>query len=280
MPGTEGAWSMFWAPDSRSIFFSVKRTLKQANLDTGSGRTVAELPWIAQMGTWRSNGDLFLYLGNGDDQELRLQDGTLRKGPVFAGMRWPQFLPGGERLLYAVYDDQLHHSRAMVADYSGGTPVPLMQTDSAVQYAPPLRPGEPGYLLFIRGSSLLAQSFDADRLQLAGEPFAIAQNVIYFGPSLSTSFSVSENGVLVYQAGFPDSQLKWYDRSGKEVGEVGRPSQYWGNVRVSRDGRHVAASVWGPENGAPGVWIFAANGRGKPAADVPAGSSSQTGVVT
>jgi hypothetical protein len=30
------------APVSRSIFFSVKRTLKQANLETGSGRTVAE----------------------------------------------------------------------------------------------------------------------------------------------------------------------------------------------------------------------------------------------
>jgi eukaryotic-like serine/threonine-protein kinase len=261
VPGTEGAWSIFWSQDSQSIFFSVKRTLKQANLDTGSGRTVAELPGLAQFGTWRSNGDLILYLGAGDIYELRLKDGNLRKGEAFKGMRWPQFLPGGDRLVYAVYDDQLQHSRAMAADYGGGTPVSLMQTDSAVQYAPPLRPGDPGYLLFIRGSSLLAQPFDADRLQLAGEPFAIAQNVIYFGPTLSTSFSVSGNGVLVYQAGFPDSQLKWYDRSGKEVGEVGRPLQYWGNVRVSRDGQRVAASVWDPENGAPGVWIFAANGR-------------------
>jgi eukaryotic-like serine/threonine-protein kinase len=261
LPGTEGAWSMFWAPDSRSISFSVKRTLKQANLDTGSVRTVAELPWIAQLGTWRRNGDLILYLGTGDIQELRPQDGTLRKGPVFAGMRWPQFLPGGDRLVYVVYDDRLQHSRAMVADYGGGTPVSLMQTDSAVQYAPPLRPGEPGYLLFIRGSSLLAQPFDADRLQLAGEPSAIAQNVIYFGSTLSTSFSVSANGVLVYQTGFPNSQLKWYNRGGDEVSEVGRPSQHWGNVRISRDGRRVAASVWSPENGSPGVWIFAAAGR-------------------
>jgi len=261
VPGTEGAWSMFWSPDSRSIFFSVKRTLKQANLETGSGRTVAELPWIAQLGTWRSNGDLILYLGTGDIQELRPQDGTLRKGPVFAGMRWPQFLPGGDRLLYTIYDEQLKQSRAAVADYSTQKPVSLMQTDSRVQYAPPLRPEEPGYLLFIRGSSLLAQPFDADRLRLAGEPFPIARDVIYFGPTLSTSFSVSANGVLVYQAGFPNSQLKWYDRSGHEVSEVGRPLQYWGNVRISRDGRRVAAPVWSPENGAPGIWIFSAAGR-------------------
>jgi eukaryotic-like serine/threonine-protein kinase len=261
VPGTEGAWSMFWAPDSRSIFFAVKGTLKQANLETGSGRTVAELPSIPMLGTWRSKNDLMLYLGPGETYELRLDDGNLRKGPVFAGMRWPQFLPGGDRLVYAVYDKELKQSRIMVADYASQKPVSLMQTDSRVQYAPPLRPGETGYLLFIRGASLLAQPFDADRLQLSGEPSPIAQNVIYYGPNLSTSFSVSENGVLVYQAGFPESHLNWYDRSGKEVGEVGRPSPHWGQVRASRAGQRVAATIWSPENGGTGIWIFAANGR-------------------
>jgi eukaryotic-like serine/threonine-protein kinase len=261
VPGTEGAWSVFWTPDSRSIFFSVKRTLKQANLETGSGHTVAKLPNIAMLGTWRSKNDLMLYLGPADTYELRLDDGSLRKGPVFAGMRWPQFLPGGDRLVYAVYDKELKQSRAMTADYASQKPVSLTQTDSRVQYAPPLRPGEPGYLLFIRGASLLAQPFDAEHVRLAGEPFSIAQNVIYYGPNLSTSFSVSENGVLVYQAGFPDSQLKWFSRAGKELSEVGRPSPHWGQVRASRDGQRVAATIWSPENGGTGIWIFAANGR-------------------
>ena len=63
VPGTDGVWSMFWSLDSRSIFFSVKKTLKQVNLETGSGRTVAELPSIPRLGTWRSNGELILYLG-------------------------------------------------------------------------------------------------------------------------------------------------------------------------------------------------------------------------
>jgi eukaryotic-like serine/threonine-protein kinase len=261
VPGTEGAWSMFWAPDSRSIFFSEKRTLKQANLETGSGRTVAELPNIPMLGTWRSKNDLMLYLGPADTYELHLDDGTLRKGPVFAGMRWPQFLPNGDRLVYAVYDKELKQSRAMIADYASQKRVSLMQTDSRVEYAPPLRAGEPAFLLYIRGASLLAQPFDAEQVRLAGEPFSIAQNVIYYGPNLSTSFSVSENGVLVYQAGFPDSQLKWFSRAGKELSEVGRPSPHWGQVRASRDGQRVAATIWSPENGGTGIWIFAANGR-------------------
>jgi serine/threonine protein kinase len=261
MPGTEDAWSMFWAPDSRSIFFSVKRTLKQINLETGSSRTVAELPNIPMLGTWHSKNDLMLYLGPADTYELHLDDGSLKKGPALSGMRWPQFLPGGDRLVYAVYDKELKQSRGMIVDYASQKPVSLMQTDSRVHYAPPLRPGEPGDLLFIRGASLLAQPFDTEHLRLAGEPFSIAQNVIYYGPNLSTSFSVSENGVLVYQAGFPDSQLKWFNRAGKEVGEVGRPSPHWGQLRASRDGQRVAATIWSAENGGTASWIFAANGR-------------------
>lgn len=260
LPGTEGAWSIFWAPDSRSIFFSVKRVLKQFNLETGSGRTVAELPWIAQVGTWRSNGDLLLYLGTGDWYGLHLEDGSIQKGPVFPGMRWPQFLPGGDRFVYVVYDKALLQTHAVATDYGNRHPVSLMQTDSRVQYALPLQAGNPGSLLFIRGASLLAQSFDANRVKLAGKPLPIAPNVIYYGPTHAANFSVSENGVLVYQAGFPNSQLKWYDRTGRDVGEAGRPSQLWGNVRISRDGRRSAASVWNPDTGGPGIWIFDAHG--------------------
>jgi Tol biopolymer transport system component len=55
--------------------------------------------------------------------------------------------------------------------------------------------------------------------------------------------------------------LKWYDRVGNEVGTAGRPSALWGQVRISRDGKRVAATVWSPENGGTGIWIFDANSR-------------------
>ena len=182
------------------------------------------------------------------------------KAPA-AGMRWPQFLPGGDRLVYAAYDRQSKLSHGMAVEYAAGRPVTLMETNSRVEYAPPLRAGEPGSLLFIRGASLLAQPFDADHLRLAGEPFPIAQNVPYYGPVLSANFSVSANGVLVYQAGFPNAELKWYDRAGNEVGTAGRPSALWGQVRISHDGKRVAATVWSPENGGTGIWLFDAAGR-------------------
>ncbi len=262
VPGTEGAWSVFWSPDSRSIYFSVKLSVKQVDLSTGSARTVAEVgDFITQLGIWRPNGNLVFYLGTGDLRELRTVDGSLRKVPVTTDLRWPQFLPGSDRFVYAAYDPKSQISHAFAADFPGSNPLMLMETNSRVQYAPPRFAGDTGDLLFIRGTSLLAQPFDAGRLQLSGEPFSVAQNVPYYGPVLSANFSVSANGVLVFQAGFPNADLQWYDRSGNPLGTAGRPAALWGQLRLSPDARRVAATVWNPENGGTGIWIFDAAGK-------------------
>jgi Tol biopolymer transport system component/DNA-binding winged helix-turn-helix (wHTH) protein len=259
VPGTEGAWSVFWSPDSRTILYSVKGILKQANLETGSARSVVSLPYIASSVTWRSNGHLLLYM-NPKNYELSVENGSLRELPGI-GMRWPQFLPGGDRAIHVVFDPALGRYRAMTTDFASQKSATLMETDSRVQYAPPRRPGDPAYLLFMRGASLLVQPFDADRLRLAGEPLPIAQNVDYFSPTASACFSVSGNGVLVYQTGAPVSELKWYDRAGRAVGVAGRAAPYAGTVRISPDGRQLAAGVWSPDKGGMDIWIFGANAR-------------------
>jgi Tol biopolymer transport system component len=261
VPGTEGVWSVFWGPDSHSLFFSVNQALLQANLETGSGRSVAQLGFHAQIATWRPNGDALIYLGRGDNFELRAQDGNLRKLDPDYGMRWPQFLPGGNRVVYVANDAKSGAVHALAGDYLGSKPTLLMETESRVQYAPPRHPGEPGYLLFLRGASLLAQVFDPEGLELSGEPLPIAQNLVFYGSTLSANFSVSGNGVLVYQAGYPNSELKWYDRTGKDLGVIGRPATHWGNVRLSRDGKRVAATIWSADTGGAAVWVFDNDGR-------------------
>lgn len=260
VPGTEGAWSVFWSPDSRSVYFGVKRVLKEANLDTGSTHSVANLPFLASDGTWRAKGDLLLYSGPHLIYELNVANGALRS-ITGLDLRLPQFLPHGDRLLNLFVDPSAGGYRGRVSGFPSGKSESLMLTDSKVQYAPPSHPGEPGMLLYVRQGSLLAQPFEAERSQLAGEPLPIAQNVIYFGPSAQASFSVSDTGVLVAQSGWPISELHWYDRAGREVGTLGQPAPYVGNVRISPDGRHVAAGIWTPASGAPDLWLFSTDGR-------------------
>jgi Tol biopolymer transport system component len=275
VPGTEGAWALFWSPDSRSIFFSVKTSLKQVNLETNSTRSAVTLPHPAMYGSWRSKTELLLDLGpRRTIYELLVENGSLRQLPD-ADMRWAQFLPGSDTFIHVTFDEALGRYRAIATDYKTHGSTNLMETDSRVQYAPSRRRGEPEYLLFLRGGSLLAQPFDAAHLRLMGEPFPIVQNVISFSPSASACFSVSTNGVLVYQAGFPLSELRWYDRAGHVISTGARPAPFKGNVSISPDGRRVAAGLWTPDTGGIDIWVFDQNGRESRRLTYPPGAQAR-----
>jgi hypothetical protein len=57
-----------------------------------------------------------------------------------------------------------------------------------------------GHILFMRGSTLMAQPFDIGRLELTGEAAPLAERVEVGGSTgQSGAFSVSNTGVLVYQ---------------------------------------------------------------------------------
>src|SRR5205807_1484505 len=109
----------------------------------------------------------------------------------------------------------------------------------AAAYAPPVAGSENGHLLFLREGTLMAQPLDAKRFELAGEPVPVAEQV---GSYLSRSFfSVSANGVLAYRSGsFINSQLVWFDRGGKSLGTLGQPTDYYGGLALSPDGKRVA----------------------------------------
>ena len=115
----------------------------------------------------------------------------------------------------------------------------LLAGRSSAVYAPPSAVGGHGHLLFLRDTTLMAQPFDEGKLQLAGDPVAVAEHASnnWSGGPLA---SASANGILVYGDG-PDSrdkQLTWFDRTGKEVGKVGSHGDQRG-VTLSPDGRTV-----------------------------------------
>jgi hypothetical protein len=68
----------------------------------------------------------------------------------------------------------------------------LINADSNPIYAPP------GFLLFRRGQTLMGQRFDADKLELQGEPFPVADQIDYSPRSSRGFFSASQTGALTY----------------------------------------------------------------------------------
>ncbi|MGH9659396.1 MAG: TolB family protein, partial [Bryobacteraceae bacterium] len=119
-----------------------------------------------------------------------------------------------------------------------------------------------GHLLFTRDGTLLAQPFDTSRLQIAGDPVPVAQPIGSDGRNLGL-LSVSENGVLVYQArdAIARTEMVWRDRAGKRLGAIESGSVNPYNAALAPDGRRIAFGGCDLASSAFDVWLHDA-GRG------------------
>jgi WD40 repeat protein len=151
----------------------------------------------------------------------------------------PAFLPDGKHFLYRAKGGDESTRGIYVASLDNPAGQRLLTDRSSVVFAPSTHGGRQGYLLFLRGTTLTAQPFDTETLQLAGDAFPVAEQVAMdFNNQVAAS--VSANGVLVYLSNLVrDNQLTWFDRSGKVLGTVG-PHGLQNGVALSPDDKVAA----------------------------------------
>jgi hypothetical protein len=159
---------------------------------------------------------------------------SLQPGELFHAGPW--FLPDGRHFLFAAIRSNPGESIAYIGDVDSKTQRAALAGNGAPVFAPP------GYVLFARDRTLMAQPFDGTAGRTMGDPVAIVPDqVASAGPTL---LSVSQNGVLVYVSGTTGlgtatHQLTSFDKSGKAgetVGELGLLQ----NPAISPDGTRVA----------------------------------------
>jgi Tol biopolymer transport system component len=84
----------------------------------------------------------------------------------------------------------------------------------------------------------------------------IAQHIGGHNLSLYATFSVSQNGTLVYQHAMNRSRsLIWFDLNGKRLGTVGEPADVL-SLRLSPNQQNVAVSAFNWEAGQQELWIY------------------------
>ena len=135
--------------------------------------------------------------------------------------RWPHFLPDGRHFFYTAVTGACcpppKPGTIKIGSLDQDEPaVALLQADSSATYAS-------NHLLFaLDDHTLMAQAFDPDARQLAGDAVPVAERISTEG-SRYVSASVSENGTLVYAPGgaLNPLQLTWFDRAGKPLGTLG-----------------------------------------------------------
>ena len=78
-------------------------------------------------------------------------------------------------------------------------------------------------------------------------PFPVARDVEYAPTWGAAGFSISQTGILAYQAGSRVMRrLVWFDRSGKELGALAGPGE-WFTPHISPDGKQVLVSQIDPQ---------------------------------
>jgi Tol biopolymer transport system component len=157
--------------------------------------------------------------------------------------RWPQFLPDGRHFLFTARSDLPQNTGIYVASLDNpGSPTRLVTAQSPAVFV------SPGFLLFVRDNTLVAQRFDVNTLGLTGNVTAIAGNV--------AAFAASADGSVLTNIPLAMTRLAWFDRSGRERAVVpaqGRFSQ----VRLSPDESRAAVVMSDPVNGKRDVWVVA-----------------------
>lgn len=249
VPGTTGVLRPFWSPDSRFIAFVAEGKLKKVDIAGGPPQTICDAPTGAD-GTWSRDG-VILFDGRGNDPILRVSAaGGVAKPEVspdpakgITATGWPVFLPDRRRFLYMAVGAETQ--TLMVGTLDSDEATPLFETGSRVVFA------EPGYLLYVRENTLVAQRFDPRTLAIEGEAVPIGEGLGVDSVGLA-SFSVSNTGVLAYRGGdLQGLRLVWMDRSGKETPAIDGPSDY-GDTWFSPDGRRVAFDAG---TGNADIWI-------------------------
>jgi len=253
LAGTEDAGLPFWSPDSESIAFFAHGKLQRVYLAGGAPQTICDIGQ-ARGGSWTDDGRILLGGWNsalfqvaasgGQPSSLTTLDAS--RGEVFH--YWPQILPGG-RFLYFVRSTKRENSGVYAASLAKPRePVQVLATDTNALYAPAgdgARNNRKGYLLWLRGGTLVAQDFDAATLKLSGVPHPLADPVAKIGASGQMQVSVSATGILLYNSTSPLRQFRWVDRTGKPLGAVGEPT---GNAffHLSPDGRRIVVTRGSP----------------------------------
>jgi len=266
LAGTEGInIAPWWSPDSHFVAFIDKGHFVKMDATGGPAEELCDLRGMSggwHGGTWSKDyGIIFGYrtifrcsVSGGAPTPLTTIDPSRQE--VFHGR--PVLLPDGRHFFYLRYSRDPEMTGISVGSLDAKPEAQdrklLLTTQFGVAYAPSSNPSM-GHLLFLRESTLMAQPFDLRRLELSGEPARVAEQVGN-NNNVFGFFSAAENGTLAYRrTASANSQLTWFDRQGKLIGQAGEPAPYQ-YVVLSPDETRAARSLSQGFILNPDIWLL------------------------
>ena len=260
IPGTDNVTSLFWSPDGRSLGFFATGKLWRADLSGGTPVPICDVWDVAELlsyaGTWGAGGQI-LFAPRRGEAIYRVSASGGKPAAIVKPDRahgettvtWPWFLPDGKSFLYVLRRES--GAGGLMLSKPDGPARPILTVESRVEYV------EPGYLVFVREGTLMAQRFDARSGALSGEPLSIADSVAYHLANGWANFGTSREGAVAFgiiRPTNPREHMALFDRSGhfETLAETGAYSR----VSLDPDGRRVLFAKEQPKTATHNLWIL------------------------
>jgi Tol biopolymer transport system component len=259
LPGTDYAEDPFFSPDGRWIGYFARGSLRKIEVATGLSQAIAPAS-DSRGGCW-SEGNNIIFAPNSSSPlfSVSAQGGTPVKLTQLApaekqeSHRYPIPLPGGKAIVYTSQSGAPIGQGIFWRSLRGGETKRLLNDAARTAYDPR------GYLLYLHQGTLVGQRFDAEHGALSGNPFPIAEHVGTDPQKSARDWFGAGAGLLAFRVGLnPQTQLRWFDRSGHPLGDLTSPAHY-DEIELSRDGRRAVVQSSTPD--AREVWVYDAAGK-------------------
>ncbi len=260
---TEDANRFFWSPDGAHVAFFVGNQLKRIPISGGQAQLVCQGA-NGSDGCW-STSDLIIFDGNINDtmKIVPAGGGVARPASLIDtaigefSYAWPWFLPDGEHFIFTTSirqnsEETRPSDRIKLGSVQSTESITLFELDQNVDR---VEYSNEGYILFVTQDNLMGLPFDADKLEVTGEPKPIAMKI---GTADNTyAFSVSDNGTLLYQTNNQSSlsELAWIDRTGEKLQSIGQLGRYF-DIDLSPDETKIVYSALDDGASNRDIWVY------------------------
>jgi serine/threonine-protein kinase len=256
----------FFSPDSEWLGFFDGAAWKKVSVRGGPITTLAGVPGGSggsRGASWSENDDivfasaetttgLLLVSAAGGEPEVLTRPDTAA-GEL--NHRWPEFLPGGEAVLFDVVGGSRTANptglttEIVVLSLRTGERKGLIPGGSSPRYT------STGLIVYAAEGALRAVRFDPEKLELIGNAFPVVDGVDQKATGVA-NFAISSNGTLAYNpnvGGGVQRVLTWVDREGRTM-PLPLPAATYDSPSPSPDGRQLALSM--TDESGTNIWIY------------------------
>jgi eukaryotic-like serine/threonine-protein kinase len=196
--GSEGGQQPFFSPDGKWVGFFARQKLWKVPLSGGQPTEIARAA-RSRGAEWLEDGTIvFCPYYYGGIERVAASGGAVTvvsevdRAAGERSHRWPRSLPGGKAILYSVgLGSSWDTARVVAHRLDTGERKVVVNGGTDARYVPT------GHLVYVRGTSVYGVRFDADALEVRGEPFEVTSGVANHSAG-GAEFAYSRNGTLVY----------------------------------------------------------------------------------